>query len=183
MAAAPSSPPVHPQQPRLIHYPETPILILTHQLPLSPGAPAHTYGCPPPTAMESSSEDIPLILPHRVLPLPLGVRPVKPPKGSLHRILLGRKALVAPQPLCVPTRGRPRHFKKADAGFFLFFFKYWSRKTSLKIQFNKHSLSTHCLPALCPDSPEHRARSSLYKDSLKRTICLSKESFSTNQLL
>lgn len=69
------------------------------------------------------SEDIPLILPHRVLPLPLGMRSVKPPpKGSLHRILLGRKALVAPQPLYVPTRGRPRHFQKADAGFFFFFF-------------------------------------------------------------
>lgn len=102
---------------------QTPILILTHQLPLSPGSPAQTYGCPPPTAMESSSEDIPLILPHRVLPLPLGMRSVKPPKGSLHRILLGRKALVAPQPLCVPTRGRPRHFQKRRMlGFLCVFF-------------------------------------------------------------
>lgn len=123
LAATPSSPPVHTQQPLLICYPETPILILTHQLPLSPGSPAQTYGCPPPTAMESSSEDIPLILPHRVLPLPLGMRSVKPPKGSLHRILLGRKALVAPQPLCVPTRGRPRHFQKRRMlGFLCVFF-------------------------------------------------------------
>ena len=38
----------------------------------------------------------------------------------------------------------------------------------MKIQFNKHSLSTHCLPGLCPDSPEHRARSSLYKRLLEK---------------
>ena len=107
-----------------------PSLILTHQLPLSRVSPAQTYGYPPPTAMESSSEDIPLILPHRVLPLPqllptpspLGMISVKPPKGSPYRILLGWKALVAPQPLCVATRGRPRRFQTADAGCFVFFF-------------------------------------------------------------
>lgn len=49
---------------------------LTHQLPLPTGSPAQTDGCP--TAMESSSKNIPPILPHTVLPSSLVLLTLSP---------------------------------------------------------------------------------------------------------
>lgn len=50
----------------------------------------------------------------------------------------------------------------------------------MEIQFNEHSLSACCLPGPYPASPRNRVCSGLYKESVKRAICLFKESFPTN---
>lgn len=156
----------HTQPPLFLHCPGRLLLTL---LPRPPGSPAQTGGCLSPTAMEPSSKDIPLILPHRILPSSL-VLPTPSPLEMRSLESQEERAAPAHEPLRMEGagaspafvrrhQGAPRAFPKADAPLFE---PSWSRNASPENSVLQAFIERP-LSGLCPDSPGNRICSRAYK--------------------
>lgn len=143
-------------------------LLLT-LLPWPPGSPVQTGGCLSPTAMEPSSKDIPLILPHRILPSSL-VLPTPSPLEMRSLESQEERAAPAHEPLRMEGagaspafvrrhQGAPRAFPKVDAPLFE---PSWSRNASTENSVLQAFIERP-LSGLCPESLGNRICSRAYK--------------------